>query len=93
MVTLPPSVRLFVATTPVDGRKGFDALSLYVQSALQLDTLSGVALQVKLDFSGGAEIGMAELAGRKNNRCFGTTVREVGGWIVPGSATTADILH
>ncbi len=32
MVTLPPSVRLFVATTPVDGRKGFDALSLYVQS-------------------------------------------------------------
>ena len=41
MVTLPPSVRLFVATTPVDGRKGFDALSLYVQSQLQLDALSG----------------------------------------------------
>lgn len=32
-------------------------------------------------------------AGRKNNRCFGTTVRKVGGWIVPGSATTADILR
>ncbi len=42
MVTLPPSVRLFVATTPVDGRKGFDALSLYVQSQLQLDALSGL---------------------------------------------------
>ena len=41
MVTLPPSVRLFVATTPVDGRKGFNALSLYVQSQLQLDALSG----------------------------------------------------
>ena len=27
------------------------------------------------------------------HRCFGTTVREVGGLIVPGSATTADILH
>ena len=41
MVTLPPSVRLFVATAPVDGRKGFDALSLYVQSQLQLDPLGG----------------------------------------------------
>jgi len=29
----------------------------------------------------------------KNNRCFGTTVWQVGGWIVPRSAMTADILH
>ena len=32
-------------------------------------------------------------AGRKNNRCFGTTVREVAGWTIPRSAMTADILH
>jgi transposase len=41
MVTLPPSVRLYVATAPVDARKGFDGLSLYVQMQLQLDPLSG----------------------------------------------------
>ena len=41
MVTLPPAVRLYVATSPVDARKGFDALSLYVHSQLRLDALSG----------------------------------------------------
>ncbi len=41
MVTLPPSVKLYVATAPVDARKGFDGLSLYVQTQLALDPLSG----------------------------------------------------
>jgi transposase len=41
MLTLPPSVQLYVATQPVDARKGFDGLSLYVQSVLQLSPLSG----------------------------------------------------
>ena len=37
---MPPSVRLYVAPSPVDARKGFDGLSLYVQAQLQLDPLS-----------------------------------------------------
>lgn len=41
MVTLPPAVRLYVATSAVDARKGFDGLSLYVATQLQLDPLSG----------------------------------------------------
>jgi transposase len=41
MLTLPPAVRLYVAPLPVDGRKGFDGLSLYVQAQLRLDPLSG----------------------------------------------------
>ena len=41
MLTLPPSVQLYVATQPVDARKGFDGLSLYVQTALRKDPLSG----------------------------------------------------
>ena len=36
MLTLPPSVKLYVATQPVDVRKSFNGLSLYVQSVLQL---------------------------------------------------------
>ena len=41
MLSLPPSVRVYVAPNPVDARKGFDGLSLYVQAQLQLDPLSG----------------------------------------------------
>jgi transposase len=41
VLSLPPSVRLYVAPNPVDARKGFDGLSLYVQAQLQLDPLSG----------------------------------------------------
>lgn len=41
MLTLPPSVRLYVAPQPVDARKGFDGLSLYVQAQLRLEPLSG----------------------------------------------------
>jgi transposase len=41
MLSLPPSVRIFVATQPVDGRKGFDSLAGIVRSVFQHDPLSG----------------------------------------------------
>ena len=41
MLSLPPSVRLFVATQAVDGRKGADSLMVLVRDVLQLDPLSG----------------------------------------------------
>ena len=41
MLSLPPSVRIFIATQPVDGRKGVDSLMAMVRSALQQDPLSG----------------------------------------------------
>lgn len=37
MIALPSSVRVFVATEPVDGRKGFDGLASLVQGTLALD--------------------------------------------------------
>ncbi len=40
-MTLPPSVKLYVATQPVDARKSFSGLSLYVQSVMKLSPLSG----------------------------------------------------
>lgn len=41
MLTLPPAVKLYVALGPVSLRKGFDGLSLYVQTVLRKDPLSG----------------------------------------------------
>lgn len=41
MLSLPPSVRLFVATQPVDGRKGPDSLMALVRDELRHDPLSG----------------------------------------------------
>lgn len=41
MLTLPPSVRVFVATAPVDGRKGADSLMAMIRSVFQHDPLSG----------------------------------------------------
>jgi transposase len=41
MLSLPPSVRLFVATQPVDGRKGPDSLMVLVREAFGQDPLSG----------------------------------------------------
>lgn len=40
-MSLPPSVRVFVATQPVDGRKGPDSLMALVRDAMGLDPLSG----------------------------------------------------
>jgi transposase len=41
VLSLPPSVRVFVATQPVDGRKGADSLMVLVRDVLRLDPLSG----------------------------------------------------
>jgi transposase len=41
VLSLPPSVRLFMATQPVDGRKGVDSLMVLVRDVLKHDPLSG----------------------------------------------------
>ncbi|HSY22216.1 MAG TPA: IS66 family insertion sequence element accessory protein TnpB [Polyangiaceae bacterium] len=41
MLTLPPGVRMLVATERVDGRKGIDGLSALVRSQFAEDPLSG----------------------------------------------------
>ena len=41
MLTLPPGAQVFVATGPVDGRKGIDGLSALVRSQFGHDPLSG----------------------------------------------------
>jgi transposase len=41
MLTLPPGVRVFVATARIDGRKGIDGLSTLVRSQFAEDPLSG----------------------------------------------------
>jgi transposase len=41
LLSLPPSVRLFVATQLVDGRKGADSLMALVRDVLRQDPLSG----------------------------------------------------
>lgn len=41
MLSLPPSVRIFVAIGPVDLRKGFDGLAAATRELLRQDPLSG----------------------------------------------------
>ena len=41
ILNLPPSVRLYVATEPVDMRRSFDGLSVLVEHHLEQDPLSG----------------------------------------------------
>lgn len=41
MLSLPPSVRIFVAAQPVDGRKGVDSLMVLVRDVLGHDPLGG----------------------------------------------------
>ena len=41
MLTLPPSVRMFVCTQPTDMRRGFDGLSTMVEQVLKQDPFSG----------------------------------------------------
>jgi transposase len=41
VLSLPPSVRVFMATQPVDGRKGPDSLMALVRDVLRQDPLSG----------------------------------------------------
>jgi transposase len=41
MLTLPPTVRIYVATAPCDLRKQFDGIALLVEQGLQHDPRSG----------------------------------------------------
>ena len=41
MLTLPPSVRIYLATEPVDLRKGFEGLGAIVRAQWEMDLLSG----------------------------------------------------
>lgn len=41
MLSLPPSVRVFLATQPVDGRKGADSLVAIVRDVLRHDPFGG----------------------------------------------------
>lgn len=41
MLSLPPSVRIFLATEPADMRKSFDGLSALVSGVIDEDPLSG----------------------------------------------------
>ncbi len=41
MLTLPPSVKIYVAASPVDCRKSFNGLSSMVESTFRVDPLSG----------------------------------------------------
>lgn len=38
---LPPGIRIFVASEPVDGRKSFDSLAAIVKQVLKREPLSG----------------------------------------------------
>jgi len=41
MLSLPPSVRIYLCTKPIDCRRSFDGLCALVVEQLQLDPLSG----------------------------------------------------
>jgi transposase len=41
MISLPPSVRIYLCAQPIDGRKGIDTLAALVRSTLDLEPLSG----------------------------------------------------
>jgi len=41
MLTLPPSVRIFLASKPTDMRKGFNSLSALVLHSFELDVYTG----------------------------------------------------
>ena len=41
MLTLPPSVKIYVATQPVDARKSFDGLAALVESEFGVSPMSG----------------------------------------------------
>lgn len=41
MLTLPPSVKIYVATQPVDARKSFDGLAALVEAEFGLEPMSG----------------------------------------------------
>jgi hypothetical protein len=49
MLTLPPGMQLYVATTRGDGRKGIDGLASVVRHAFGADPLAGAMFYKRLD--------------------------------------------
>ena len=47
MFTLPPALRIYVATTPTDMRKSFDGLSAAVTQIIGQDPTSGLLARVR----------------------------------------------
>ena len=41
MLSLPPRVRLFVATQPIDGQKGADSLMVLLRDVSRLELFTG----------------------------------------------------
>jgi transposase len=41
VLTLPPSVRIYLATEPVDLRKGFEGLGAIVRAQWEMDLFAG----------------------------------------------------
>ena len=41
MLTLSPATRIFLAVTPIDGRKSFNGLTTLVKETLEQDPVSG----------------------------------------------------
>jgi transposase len=41
VISLPPSVRIYLCAQPIDGRRGIDALSAMVRSTLDIDPFCG----------------------------------------------------
>jgi hypothetical protein len=44
VISLPPSVRIYLCAQPIDGRRGIDALSAMVRSTLDIDPFCGAAV-------------------------------------------------
>ncbi len=56
MLSLPPSVRIFLASEPVDGRRGMDGLAAIVRETFGLDPLSGHLFDFRNRRGSGAKI-------------------------------------
>ena len=57
MIVPPTSVRVLVATKPVDFRKGMDGLSALVQEELRADPFSGVIYVFRAKSAHSDEVG------------------------------------
>ena len=66
MLTLPPTVRVYVSVAPVDMRKSFDGLSIAVTSVLELDPTSGHLFEVPFEERAAIERSLSETNVRRD---------------------------
>jgi transposase len=89
MLTLPPSVKIYVAATPVDARKSFDGLAAIVESQFGLSPMTGYMF-VFLNRRGHvAQI----LFWDRNGFCIVKKRLEAGTFHLARAATSPDISH